>query len=186
MRGRVIQFDAATNSGFAQAWGKDFWFCSDTPLTIGQTVRFSPSDERGQLEAFFLEPLAAAEDDSGSEPEPRPRRELSGNGYQMPAVPGPSFGNRNIEPRSNGAGSHTDAPNGKTAGTIVYYNDQKRFGFLRVLGRSSDVFFHHSDFRGPFPIEGQRCEFVIVPGQRRPWEARRVTPLAEVESNHED
>ena len=51
-------------------------------------------------------------------------------------------------------------------GTIIFFNDEKGYGFIRDDGTSDDVFVHMDDVDGPVLSEGERVEFEIEDGPK--------------------
>ena len=59
----------------------------------------------------------------------------------------------------------------KVQGTVKWFNDAKGFGFITPDGEREDVFVHFSSIKmdGRKTLtDGQRVEFVIVPGSKGP------------------
>lgn len=53
-------------------------------------------------------------------------------------------------------------------GTIVRFMTGKGFGFIKTDAHDDDIFFHHSEFKGDEPREGQEVEFEIEESDRGP------------------
>lgn len=66
-------------------------------------------------------------------------------------------------------------------GNIVFYNEEKRFGFLRRTdGEVPNIFFHYSQWLSERdPALGERVRFDIDDSPRKPGTkmAFRVTPI---------
>lgn len=55
-----------------------------------------------------------------------------------------------------------------TTGTVVRFNGEKGFGFIKTDAIDEDVFFHVRDIDGREPREGQELEFVIKQAEKGP------------------
>jgi len=53
-------------------------------------------------------------------------------------------------------------------GTVVFFNEQKGYGFIETDDVDDDVFFHMEDVGGPDLEEGQDVEFDVVAGDKGP------------------
>ena len=65
-------------------------------------------------------------------------------------------------------------------GSVKWFNAEKGFGFIEVVGGGADVFVHHTsiDMDGFRTLdEGQRVEFEVVDGDKGP-QAAHVRSLA--------
>ena len=71
----------------------------------------------------------------------------------------------------------SEAP--RQTGNVKWFDDQKKYGFIR-REEGSDVFVHFSSINRDPPTlnEYERVEFTVVPGEKGP-EARDVVVLAE-------
>ena len=59
----------------------------------------------------------------------------------------------------------------RTKGTVKWFHDSKRFGFITLEDGGQDCFVHHTAIEGSgFKSlrEGERVEFEIVQGQKGP------------------
>ncbi len=62
----------------------------------------------------------------------------------------------------------TARPGERETGTVKWFNDSKKYGFI-ARSQGDDVFIHHGDLRrGSFrrPSEGDRVEYRLVQGKR--------------------
>lgn len=48
-------------------------------------------------------------------------------------------------------------------GVIQSYDNEKKFGYIKLTGRNDDLFFHHSDLDEPVEV-GDEVEFDITEG----------------------
>lgn len=73
---------------------------------------------------------------------------------------------------------YSDEP--RQTGYVKWFDDQKKYGFIR-RDNDSDVFVHSSSIKREPPTlkEYERVEFTVVPGKKGP-EARDVVVLAEI------
>jgi CspA family cold shock protein len=53
-------------------------------------------------------------------------------------------------------------------GTVVFFNEQKGYGFIETDAEDDDVFFHMEDVGGPDLEEGEEVEIDITEGDRGP------------------
>ena len=64
-------------------------------------------------------------------------------------------------------------------GTLITWNDERRFGFIEPAPGGQLVFVHAKAFpRGaPRPVVGQRLSFEVEPGPQGKKRARNVQPI---------
>jgi CspA family cold shock protein len=53
-------------------------------------------------------------------------------------------------------------------GTVAFFHDKKKYGFIEPEDGSDDVFFHVSDLEGEEIEEGSEVEFETEEGDRGP------------------
>jgi len=56
-------------------------------------------------------------------------------------------------------------------GSVKFYNSQKKFGFIRPVDGTGDVFLHESVLPGgaPAPRPRAKCRYVLEVGRRGPY-----------------
>ena len=53
-------------------------------------------------------------------------------------------------------------------GTVKWFNQTKKFGFITPSDGTKDVFVHASDIQGGRLSEGERVEFEVTEGEKGP------------------
>ena len=56
----------------------------------------------------------------------------------------------------------------RSTGTVKFFNESKKFGFITPDSGGRDIFFHVSGISGPnkMPREKQRCSFEVEDGPK--------------------